>query len=207
MVDESYGELNVFNPSKDIAREVTLQVLIKHRDATIQAREGIIPGQEGITENQKKLNKVKGLFKMISAQREMINISRPIVKFRCMVYWKKKNPTEDDQKKNPFEDEENDYSRLMFLKRVLAEAEADIIEAEKTSSTSDDYLVERIENGIKKLNLTEKYFKMLDGLEDTYEEIDLIMLKHKIISAGIEEDDVKSYKEQEREAIQRIVDA
>lgn len=207
MADENTGELNVFNPSKDIAREVTLQVLIRHRDATTQAREGVIFGKEEPSENEKKLNKVKGLYKMISSQREMINISRPIVRFRCMVMWRKKNPTKENQEEKPFEKETNDYSELMFVKKVLAAAEMDIIIAEKSATTKDDYLVESNQNGEIKFALTTKYFEMLEGLEDTYEKIDLIMLKHKIVSAGIEEDEVKSYREQEKEAIDRIINA
>ena len=42
---------------------------------------------------------------------------------------------------------------------------------------------------------------------EMYEKIYLIMLKHKIVSSGIEQDEIKSYKEQEEEAISRIVDA
>lgn len=208
MDSENMGEINVFNPSKDLAKEVTLQVLIRHRDATHQAREGFVAGQEEEPpENQKKFNKVKGLYKMISAQREMVNISRPIVKFRCLVQWKKKYETEEKKTQNPFEEQENDYTELMFIKKVLAEAEFDIIKAERTSTTKDDYLIEIQDNGEKKFVLTLKYFEMLEGLEDTYEKIDMIMLKHKIISAGIEEDEVRSYKEQEQEAIKRVINA
>lgn len=48
---------------------------------------------------------------------------------------------------------------------------------------------------------------MINGLEDLYEKIYLIMLKHKIVSSGIEQDEIKTYKETEDEAIKRVVEA
>jgi len=206
-MERDSGEIRVFNPDKDVAREVTLNILIRHRDATQQAREGVVPGQPEPDDTLRKFNKVKGLYKMISAQREMINISRPIVKHNCYIKWKKKNQTDEDKQKNPFEEEENDYKKLMFIKELLREAELDMVHAEQTSSTKDDYLVERTTQNGRVYSLTEKYFEMLNGLEDTYETIDLIMLQHKIISAGIDEDEVRTYKELEKEAIDRIVNA
>lgn len=204
---ENNGEMTVFNPAKDIAKEITLQILIKHRDAMTQAREGAVFGSEQLSEKEKKLNKVKGLFKIISAQREMINISRPIVRFNCFNNWKRKYQSDEEKEENPFEKEDNDYNKLLELKAILSEAEQDIIEAEKTPSQKDDYLVEKITSNGKKFELTRKYFEMIDGLEDLYESIDFIMLKYKIISSGIEEDEIKTYKEKEQEAIRRIVEA
>lgn len=207
-MERDNGEIRVFNPDKDIAREVTLNILVRHRNATQQAREGIIPGvleNQSISDKIRKINKVKGLYKMISAQREMINISRPIVKHNCFIKWKKKNPTDEEKEKNPFDDEENDYKKLILLKEILKEAELDMVNAEQTPSSKDDYLVEKQSQEGMVFVLTDKYFEMINGLEDTYEKIDLIMLRHKIISAGIDEDEVKSYREQEQEAINRII--
>jgi len=48
---------------------------------------------------------------------------------------------------------------------------------------------------------------MLDDLEESYEQIYLLMLTNKIVSAGIEEDEELSYKEKEEEAIKRVVEA
>jgi hypothetical protein len=207
MEENNFGGIGVFNPAKDIAKEVTLQVLIKHRDATSQAREGIIPGIEEGLGNQKKINKVKGLYKMISSQREMINISRPIIRFHCFKDWKKRNEKEEDQKKNPFEKEKNDYNDLMLIKGILEEAELDMVKAEQTQSSKDDYLVERRSPEGMTYALTDKYYEMLNGLEDTYEKIYFMMVKYKIASTGIEEDELKTYRELEEEAIKRVVDA
>lgn len=200
--------ISVFNPAKDIAREVTLQILVRHRDATQQAREGIIPGiSEEISDNQKKMNKVKGLYKMISTQREMINISRPIIRFSCFRKWKKTNSDEKKQKENPFEKEKNEYNDLMLIKAILEEAELDMVTAEQTQSQKDDYLIEDISPEGRKFKLTPKYYEMLNGLEDTFEKIYFLMVKYKIASTGIEEDELKTYKELEDEAIARVVDA
>lgn len=207
-MEESSGGIGVFNPAKDIAREVTLQVIINHRDATRQAREGIIFGEEGPnSDNQRKINKVKGLYKMISAQKEMINISRPIVNFHCFKDWKKKHEKEEDQKKNPFKQEKNDYNDLIFIKKILEEAELDMVNAEQSQSSKDDYLTERRSPEGMTYVLTKKYYEMLNGLEDTYEKIYFMMVKYKIASTGIEEDELKTYKELEEEAIKRVVDA
>lgn len=206
-MEKENGEIRVFNPDKDVAREVTLNILVRHRDATQQAREGIVPGMPEERDEIKKINRVKGLYKMISAQREMINISRPIVKHNCLLKFRKKNKLEEGKEEKKFEDEENDYKKLMFIKEVLRAAELDMIEAEQTSSCKDDYLIEKDSANGKTFVLTEKYFDMINGLEDTYETIDLIMLQHKIISAGIDEDEVRSYRELEKEAIDKIINA
>ena len=204
---EHIGEVNTFNPAKDWAREGTLNFLIRHRDASNMARDGYLYGQIEPSGEEKPFNKVKGLSKMISVQREMILHSLSTVKIRCLSFWQKKNQTEEDQQKNPFEKEDNDYFKLLFIKKILLEAELDIAEAAKTRRKEIDYVVDYNADGKIKHKLTNKYFEMLEGLEGTYEEINLIMLKHKIISAGIEEDEVKTYKEQEQEAIRRIVEA
>lgn len=207
-MDEGNTGISVFNPAKDIAKEVTLQVIINHRDATRQAREGIILGYEGvIPDNKKKINKVKGLYKMISSQREMINISRPIIRFNCFKEWKKKHNEKEKQKNNPFEKEDNDYNDLMLIKKILEEAELDMVNAEQTQSSKYDYLIERRCHLGVNYTLTKKYYEMLNGLEDTYEKIYFLMVKHKIVSTGIEEDELKTYKELEEEAIKRVVDA
>lgn len=209
-MEQNTGDIGIFNPAKEVAREVTLDVLIRHRDAIRQAREGVIRGEtptEEPSDYEKKINRVRGLSKMISAQRDMISISRPIVRFRCHALWKKNHSTEESQEKSPFEKQENDYTELNYIALILKEAEMDIIQAEQTESTKDDYILEKKTHRGTSLILTEKYFDMLNGLEDTYEKIYLIMLKNKIVSAGIEEDEVRSYKEQEQEAIRRVIEA
>jgi len=55
--------------------------------------------------------------------------------------------------------------------------------------------------------LTPNFYEMLEDLEASYEQIYLLMLTNKIVSAGIEEDEELSYKEKEQEAIRRLVEA
>ena len=55
--------------------------------------------------------------------------------------------------------------------------------------------------------LTKNFYDMMDDLETSYEQIYLLMLTNKIVSAGIEEDEEMTYKEKEAEAIRRVVEA
>lgn len=68
------GDLKVFNPNKEISREIILEVLIRHRDALKQARTGEIVGipMDKIEDNQRKINQVRGLNLIISAQRKWL---------------------------------------------------------------------------------------------------------------------------------------
>jgi len=201
---DNTGEINIYNPAKEIARESTLQTIINHRDAMGQAREGIVAGKEDPGIAQRQYNKIKGLKKMIAAQLNMITISRPSVLNDCVNKWERKSKPDDEKK---FEDDDNNYNTLIMLKEVLNEANKDIIAAEYSASKDDDYLIEKESREGIKFILTKKYFEMINGLEDTFEKVYLIMLKHKIVSSGVDQDEVKTYKEQEEEAIRRVVEA
>lgn len=201
------GEINIYNPAKEIARESTLQTIINHRDAMSQARDGIVIGKEDPGLAQRQFNKIKGLKKMIAAQLDMITISRPSVLNDCMIKWDRKNKGNEEESEEQFEDEDNNYNTLIYLKELLNEANRDIISADISKTKDDDYLIEQQGHDGVKFVLTNKYFEMINGLEDTFEKIYLIMLKHKIVSSGIDQDEVKTYKEQEEEAIRRIVEA
>lgn len=201
------GEVRQFNPAADIAREVTLDVITRHRDAFRQVREGKYMKDQVLSENEKKLNKVKGLYLTISAQRDMINISNPVIWFECEKKWKKKYLTDELKENNPFENEKNDYSNLIEIKAILREFEQDMITAEETESESDDYLVSRQTHDGTHFKLTKKYFNMVDALEDTYKDIYFLMIKYKIVSAGIEEDEEYTYKELENLAIKTVQEA
>ena len=208
MVYES-GELKVFNPNKEISKEITLEMLIRHRDALKQARTGELPGVdvENIQDNKRKLNQVRALNLIIAAQREMITASRPIIYFRSLQNWKKKNKEEGEQDKNTFEEDENDYNKLIFWLNFLRECENSIVNAEKTKSLDDDFLKKRITPDGEVLDLTKNFQDMLDDLESSYEQIYLLMLTNKIVSAGIEEDEEITYKEQEELFKERVVNA
>ena len=114
---EDYGYLRTFNPSKEISKEVVLEVIIRHRDALKQARTGELVDVpfEKLSDNQRKRNRVRALNLIISAQREMINISRPIIYFSSSKAWNKKYPEEEQRQKHKFEDEANDYNKLIEI--------------------------------------------------------------------------------------------
>ena len=204
------GQIKTFNPNKEIAREVILEVIIRHRDALKQARTGELPGIpiENLKDNQRKLNQVRALNLIIAAQREMITISRPSIYFGSLSKWKKKNKSDEKKEENPFEEEDNDYNKLITWKEFLKYCEESIIKAEKSPELDDDYMVTKIsQDGEETNELTKNFYDMIDELESSYEQIYLLMLTNKIVSAGIEEDDDLTEKMKEEEAVRRIIES
>ncbi|HDK42008.1 MAG TPA: hypothetical protein ENG87_01410 [Candidatus Pacearchaeota archaeon] len=202
------GDIRVFNPNKEIATSITLEILIRHRDALKQARLGYVGDDISITENVKRINQVRGLNLIISAQKEMITISRPIVFFSSTQRWKKKYRDESKREEHPFDKDDNDYNTLVHKwLAFLNSCEMEITNAERTKTLEDDFIIKQDSTDGRKYMLTTNFYDMLEELETSYEQIYLIMLINKIVSAGIEEDDELTYKEKEAEAIKRIVDA
>lgn len=206
MADEA--DIRVFNPSKEISREITLEILIRHRDAMKQARTGDDIGVEDKSTNTRRMNQVKALNYIIAAQREMVTVSRPIINFRSTQKWKKSQRNIKEGEEVKFEDHKNDYNDMLDILETLRACEQDIIEADRTKQLDDDFILEKQDSlGETKLELTANFFEMLDELENSYEKIYLLMLTNKIVSAGIEEDEELSYKEKEAEMVKRVEDA
>lgn len=203
------GDIKIFNPNKEISREITLEILIRHRDALKQARTGEVVGTPlpNITDNQRKLNQVRALNLIIAAQREMITASRPIIYFRSTKKWEKQYKEEEERSKNPFEKHENEYNTMLNWLDFLKECEKQIFIADKTRWAKDDFLAKRNTHEGEVYEITDNFREMLEDLEHSYEQIYLIMLKNKIVSSGIEEDEEISYKEKEQEAIKRVLEA
>lgn len=203
------GDIKVFNPNKEISREITLEILIRHRDALKQARTGElldIPIHQ-IKDNDRKINQVKALNLIISAQREMVTIARPILFFKSTQKWKKDYKEDKDQEANPFKDHKNDYNNIKEWLEFLSYCEKQIIIADKTKSLEDDFIMKRHGNDGELLDLTDNFREMVEDLEDSYEQIYLLLLTNKIVSAGIEEDEELTYKQKEEEAVRRIKEA
>lgn len=202
------GEIKTYNASQEIAKHRDLPLILFHQDMMIQARTGKTPDKniDDITDNQRKLNQVRALTRVISAQKELINISRAQIKFRAFNKWQKEQRGENTVKID-FDKHDNDYNKLMYYKGILEACEMDIIEADKTSSVEDDFIWEKESSDGKVMELTPNFFEMLTELENTWEEIHLLMLTNKIISSGIEQDEEYSYNEQEEEVIRRITEA
>jgi len=207
------GDIKVFNPNKEISKEITLEILIRHRDALKQARTGELLGIpiENLKDNDRKMNQVRALNLIISAQREMITISRPILFFKSSQKWKKEfkddGKNEKSRENNPFEEYDCDYKVIKVWLEFLGYCQEAIITAEKTKSLDDDFITKRQTMDGDVLYLSENFNAMLEDLEDSYEQIYLLMLTNKIVSAGIEEDEEMTYKEKEQEAIRRAVEA
>lgn len=202
------GDIKVFNPNKEISKEITLEILIRHRDALKQARTGEISGLEKEpTYNEKKLYQVKALNLIISSQREMITISRPIIFFSSTKEWKKKQKDEKDKKENPFEEQENDYNKIKRWLSFLGKCAEAISEAQKTKRLEDDFLTIKEGQEGEIYELTNNFYEMVEDLESSYEQIYLLMIVNKIVSDGIGEDEELTYKEKEKEAIDRIIEA
>jgi len=210
------GDIRVFNPSKEISKEIILEILVRHRDVMKQARTGEVSNMpdKQFTDNERKFNQVKALNLIISAQREMITLSRPVIYFRSLQKWKKVHISNVNHEKEililkPFEDFESDYKKLREWLDLLRACEQDILLAERTKSLKDDYIIEKQDalDGSVKQQLTGNFYEMLDELESSYEQIYLLMLTNKIVSAGIEEDEELTYQQKEKEAIQRVLDA
>ena len=64
------GEIRVFNPNKEISKEITLEVLIRHRNAMKQARTGELPDMsvEQLDDNTRMFNRVRALNLIIAVQ-------------------------------------------------------------------------------------------------------------------------------------------
>lgn len=207
-MEHGEGDIRVFNPSKEISKEITLEILIRHRDALKQARTGELTGVEveKLRDNDRTMNQVRALNLIIAAQREMITISRPIIWFRSMQKWKKKYK-EADRAENPFEKFDCDYMKIREWLDFLRSCAESIKTAERTKSLLDDFVLKKQTETGDIFQLTDNFFDMVEDLESSYEQIYLLMLINKIVSAGIEEDEEMTYKEKEQEAIRRVVEA
>ena len=202
-------DLKVFNPNKEISIEITLEILIRHRDALKQARTGELKGVsiDKLSDNERKLNQVKALSLIISSQREMITASRPIIYFRSTKKWERQNRDIEEDKKVSFEKDENDYNKMLEWLDFLKRCEEDLLKAEKTRRLDDDFLVKKSTAEGEVYELTTNFREMLEDLEHSYEQIYLLMLINKIVSAGIEEDEYQTHQELAEEARKRIIDS
>lgn len=203
------GDVKIFNPSKEISKEITLEILIRHRDVLKQARTGELTGTkiEELGDNDRKVNQVRALNLIISAQREMITVSRPILFYKSSKKWEKDCKSKKETEEISFEEHKNDYNVILSWLEFLKGCEEAILDAEKTKVRDDDFLIVKQTNEGEVYELTKNFRDMLDDLEQSYEQIYLLMLTNKIVSAGIEEDEDMSYKEKEEEAIRRVVEA
>lgn len=76
-----------------------------------------------------------------------------------------------------------DYDKLNELKKFVDNLEQRIIIADKTRSLSDDIAIEKIDNdGEKTMFLTQNYYEIRESLEESFEEIFMILSKNGLTS-------------------------
>jgi len=206
---DTIGELKTFNAAKGISMERDLKLMLWHTDAMIQSRSGIIAGSEDKPNaNEKKHNQVTGLNSVISAQQELISTFRAEIKVACLSKYNKSQRNVKEGEGIDFMDEKNDYNKIMLISESLNACRMDILEAERTKMLEDDFILDKQDSeGNIKCELTTNFYEMLQELENSFEDINIILLVNKCISAGIEEDDESTYKEKEAEMVKRVEEA
>ena len=207
---DNIGEADVWNPSKQISEQITLKNITTHNEAMGLARTGatLLPTKNPLSGNQKIKLRFKGLKEMVSAQQTIISNNAFIVENNSRVQWGKKNKSDEEKLKNRFDESTNDYHELEDITDFLDGCEQQIINAIKTKTPKDDFII-RIQDhtGIWVLELTNKFFDMMKGLELSFKEIMGIMLRNKIISGGTSEDEEVSYNDQENLFLERFKEA
>ena len=202
---ENAGEVKLFNTAKQESEHIVFPIIESHKFASSQARTGELRETpiEKINKNERKLNRVKALHLIISSQKDMIQIARPTVRYKSLKDWEKKFKGEE-REDTPFEKVDNDYNKLMKIRKLLDFFDSEIMKAEKSATKDDDFLIEIHGEEEVGLELTQNFYEMFNELEDTYEDVYLVLIKHKIVSAGISEDEELTYKEQEQAFIERM---
>lgn len=146
--------------------------------------------QERISPNRRRRRQSMSLPRIIAAQQSMIRISLGITKIQSKKEYNKKY-TEEEQKSNPFDDFDCDYTDLSSISKLLKVYLKYIRDAEFTNTLDDDFIVcvQHPENGyaVNDMKLTNKFFRMLSALEETFEGIYDIMLNNGLITDKITE--------------------
>jgi len=161
---EGSGEIQVYNPDKQLSEQVTLKNIVAHDVAMRLSRTGIpeLPSDNPITPNDRMKLRFKGLNQVISAQQCIITNIKAIVKTNDESKWKKSNKSEEDKSENKFVDEDNDYNELVAILYFVDLCEQKIIEARKTEMPEDDFIVKRdVNESVIVLELTKNFFDMI----------------------------------------------
>jgi len=213
-MEGSVGEVKNFNPNKRIADELVLDILLKHRNAVYKAHFGRKPSDEQVekqilTDNQRILNQVAAIRDVISSQEMMIDIvARPTIEENCLARWRKKYKTEKEQRENPFEKEDNDLTELMEWREFLGLCMGALKKADLTPSLDDDFKITKTNpKGEEEHHLTKNFYEIRTDLAESYNSIYRLMIRNKIVTSGLEEDEELTYKEQEELFIERFREA
>jgi hypothetical protein len=138
---------------------------------------------ESISDNTRKMIQARSLIRVISSQRELITNARPIVYYQNNSDWLKEYKTSEEQTLHPFDKEVNSYYKLLKILSSLKYLVGCIREADRTTSTTDDFIVKNLDgSGGMVYDLTNNFYQMIEELENTYEKIYLILLKEGILT-------------------------
>jgi len=208
MVDNE--SVNVWNPDKQLSEQITLKNIVSHDIAMRLARTGVpeIPSEKPLSFNDRIALRLKGLNEMIPAQQSIITNTRAIIKTNDRADWRKKYKTDKEKEANLFEEEDNDYNELSAILMFLDDCEQRITKARISKTFADDFMWEKDDgNGEITFELSPHFYKMMKELEDSYEAIYCILIKHKIVSSGVSTDEEATDKEIEEEQHRRIVES
>lgn len=208
-MEENFGEFKTFNADKEIAQQRDLQLVLNLTRAFTQARTGETPlkSHYAMSNNEKVLNRAKGLSEVIHALKDLVLLGRGRIYDYAFAKWKQKYSKEEEKLQKPFEQDENDFSRLEYIRKKLRACELDIIEADRTPSLEDDFVIEKQTSEGEEWELTDNFFDMLEELENTWTDLELLLLGNKILSQGRIEDELLSYEELAKEAQKRIIES
>lgn len=202
--------VNVWNPDKQLSEQITLKNIVMHNLALRLAKTGIpeLPSEKPLSFNDRVSLRFKGLNELISSQQCIIINVKSIVRVNSMSNWNKKYKEEEDKLKNVFKDEDNDYNEMCSILLFLDECEQEIIKARRSKTFADDFVWEKEDhNGEVIFELSPNFFKMMKGLEESYEAIYNILINNKIVSSGTNTDEELEDKAKEEEAMRRIVES
>lgn len=210
MNDDNNNTIKTHVPDRGIS-EITLRNLERYDDAALLAKTGMPsdPNFAPRNYNEKTLNRFEGLNLMISLQQHIISTNNmATVEKNCYNTWNRKYKLEEKKRDNLFGDEDNDINELKAILLFLNTCEQKIEISRRTKTQKDDFYLEKEDSfGKKTIELTDHFFKMNNELIDSYRSIYTILLDHKIVTLGNEEDKDVTEDEKEKEVRRRILQA
>lgn len=183
-----------FQTSGEKLAGILLDTIEQHQKYMRYVRMGgdSIEQLEGMDDDTRHHIQVRSLNRVISFQRELITHARPMISYLCFEDYKKSYKSKEEQSLHPFDKEENDYNSLLQILYFLKKAEQEILKADLTRTKLDDFIIWRTDSEGNKLSyLTNNFYDMVEDLEDSFEEIYKIMLKHGLLTTIITEQEKK----------------
>jgi len=207
---EGFGNVNVYNPDKQISEQITLANIVKHNHAMSLAMDGIPRDTEEIPKspNERVSNMFKGIQEMISTQSTIIFAAAGVVETNNRNEWTSRNKSKEEEDIVSFDDIDNNFNELNAIIIFLEKWEQEIIDAKRTKKLDDDFIWERQgHDGELILELSPNFFKMRKKLCESYRVIHGILLREKILSNGVANDEDVKEVEKEEEMKKRILGA